>query len=286
MLKNTTYAGYMYYNKTKRRPHKRAISRDESEWIEMKCPAIIPQEIFDLAQERLKENKERLRKQPKRFYLLSGMVFCSNCNHMYTGSINTPTGIRRGYRHKLSGGHCCNRWINTEKLEPIVWNAITEILLDPYSLRRGYEKMMALEESRQSRQIKHLEALNSGIEKLHAKHQRLQTVYLDPDIGMSKEEYLTEKKLLDDQLKATQEEVEKVEKELSYIPSESDLVQLEEMAGHLTETLGYNLDIPETEKRRILELLNVKVLISPDKEMKLEGYFFPQSNGLLSQSLR
>ena len=288
ILKNTTYAGYMYYNRTKRnpQPHKRQIPRDPSEWIEMKCPAIIPLEIFELAQERLKENKERLRKQPKRFFLLSGKVFCSECNHAYTAQVKSLEGLKKGYRHKVSGGHCCNRWWDAKKLEPIIWNAVTEILLDPQSLRRGYEKMMEEEEARASRQFKHLEVLQVGVEKLLNKRSRLQQVYLDPDIGMSKEEYLAEKRTLDDQIKSTQEEVEKTEKELSHIPSEEDLVQLEELARTITEALGYNLDIPEGEKRRIMELLNIKVLISPDKEIKLTGFFYSSDSGLLSTSSR
>lgn len=135
-------------------------------------------------------------------------------------------------------------------------------------------------------QLKHLEVLQVGVEKLSNKRSRLQQVYLDPDIGMSKEEYLAEKRTLDDQIKSAQEEVEKTEKELSHIPSEEDLVQLEELARTITEALGYNLDIPEGEKRRIMELLNIKVLISPDKEIKLTGFFYSSDSGLLSTSSR
>lgn len=33
-----------------------------------------------------------------------------------------------------------------------------------------------------------------------------------------------------------------------------------------------------------MEMLNLKVIISPDKKIKLEGYFTPESDGLLSTS--
>lgn len=68
------------------------------------------------------------------------------------------------------------------------------------------------------------------------------------------------------------------------VPSEDDLIQLEEMAGRIVESLGRNLDIPETEKRRILELLNIKVLIAPDGQIKLTGFFCPPANGLMPQT--
>jgi|WetSurMetagenome_2_1015567.scaffolds.fasta_scaffold1003162_2 hypothetical protein len=95
---------------------------------------------------------------------------------------------------------------------------------------------------------------------------------------------MEEKRGIEDQIVSAQEEAERIEKELTLVPSEDDLLQLEEMAAHLVEVLGENLDIPDTEKRRILELLNIKVLISPDGQIKLTGFFYPPSDGLLSQT--
>jgi hypothetical protein len=135
---------------------------------------------------------------------------------------------------------------------------------------------------KESRNIKHLEALESGIQKLLNKRTRLQQVYLDPEIGMSKDEYLQEKRLIEDQIHAAEEDIERIQKDLSHVPSEDDLVQLEEMAAQFTEALGDNLDIPDPEKRRILELLNIKVLISPDRKIKLTGFFYSPSSGVLS----
>ena len=223
-MKNTIYAGYLYYNKKFKGRGKKLIFRDKSEWIRIECPAIIPPEIFDAAQEKLKENKLQLRKRPKRFFLLSGMIFCSECNHAYSAATNTS---KQGYRHRVSHGHCCNRWITTDKIHPPVWEAVAEILLDPQSLRRGYEKMIESEKEKESRNIKRLEALNAGIEKLLSKRARLQAVYLDPDIAMSKDEYLEEKRLIEDAIAEAQGDVERIEKELSHVPSEDDLVELE-----------------------------------------------------------
>jgi hypothetical protein len=90
---------------------------------------------------------------------------------------------------------------------------------------------------------------------------------------------------VDDQIRSAQEDVERITKELSKVPSESDLIQLEEMAAKIVNALGRNLDIPDTEKRRIMKLLNLKVILTPDKEIKLEGFFYPESSGLLSTAL-
>jgi hypothetical protein len=62
-------------------------------------------------------------------------------------------------------------------------------------------------------------------------------------------------------------------------------MELEEMAGKLVRALGKNPDISPEDKRPVLEMLNIKVLISPDKEIKIEGWFAPPTDdGLLSTS--
>ena len=286
LLRNSVYVGYFYYNRSKTKG-KKQIQRDKSEWIKICCQPIISEELFTAASEILKYNKENIRKRAKRFYLLGGMVFCSRCDRPYiTQTIvynKQRTHPLPGYRHRTSHGHCFNKWISASKIEPVVWDKVVEILLHPASLRKGYEKMME-EEEKQSRQIKHLETLQAGIEKINAKRARLQAVYLDPDIGMTKEEYLNEKKILDEQLGTLEEDIERIKKELAKIPTEQDLKNVEQMAFRVRELLESNLEIANQDKRKIMEMLNLKVLITPDRKMKIEGWFTPENTGLLSIS--
>ena len=76
---------------------------------------------------------------------------------------------------------------------------------------------------------------------------------------------------------------ERIQRELSKVPTESDLMELEEMAGKIVRALDKNPDISPEDKRPVLEMPNIKVLISPDKEIKMEGWFAPPTDdGLLS----
>jgi len=289
MLVNTAYAGYFYYNKHKRHG-KRLIKRDPSEWIKIECTPILPNELFEATQEILRYNKEYIRKHPKRFYLLAGMVTCSDCERPYiTQTIRAGRARlkndKQAYRHRMTQGHCSNKWITAGVLQPLVWDGVVNILLNPKSLREGYEQTMEREQQKQARQIQHIETLQTAIEKLQAKKIRLQKTYLDPDIGMTKEEYLEEKRALDDQIKSANIDFERVAKELQRIPSESDLQSLEQMASKIVSALGNNLDISPEEKRQVMQMLNLKVLISRDGLVKLEGWFAPESDGLLSTSL-
>lgn len=284
LLKNTAYVGYVYYNKTKKVNGKRA-RRERSEWVKIECQPLTSQDVFEAARDLLKHNKEYRRKHSSRFYLLSGLVFCSECERVYAATILNPGNgrdSRQGYRHRISQGHCINRVFSARFLEPLVWEQVTQILLNPKSLRKGYQKMMEEEEGKYDRQMRHLEVIRSGIEKLEAKKRRLQAVYLDPDIGMSKGEYLSEKKLLEEQIAAAYEDIDRIESELKKVPTEEDLQSLEELAGEIVTALGNNLDIPPEDKRNVMEMLHIKVIISPEKNITVEGWF--STDGLLSTS--
>jgi hypothetical protein len=47
-------------------------------------------------------------------------------------------------------------------------------------------------------------------------------------------------------------------------------------------TLGINIAISPVDNRHIMQMLNLKVLISLDGGVKLEGWFTPESDGLSS----
>jgi hypothetical protein len=89
---------------------------------------------------------------------------------------------------------------------------------------------------------------------------------------------------LDDQIKSANEDIERIGKELEKVPTESDLRNLEIIASKIVGALGNNLDISPQDKRKVMEMLNLKVLISPDKRIKLEGWFTPENDGLFSTS--
>jgi hypothetical protein len=77
-------------------------------------------------------------------------------------------------------------------------------------------------------------------------------------------------------------DLERLAGELQRIPTESDLENLEKMASIILNALGNNLDISPPDKRHVMQMLNLKVRISRNGSIKLEGWFAPESDGLLS----
>ena len=89
ILADEAYVGRLYYGKTESRMtdemtplgnvRKEKKLRDRSEWVELSCPALISEELFQACQRRLVENQERLRGRPTRLWLLHGCIVCGVC---------------------------------------------------------------------------------------------------------------------------------------------------------------------------------------------------------------
>ena len=80
------------------RPSYRPTPSDQ--WIAVKVPAIISQEVFDMAQTRLEQNKQMSRRNNSAHnYLLRGLVSCGRCQLSCTGRF-----VNSGYPY-----YVCNR---------------------------------------------------------------------------------------------------------------------------------------------------------------------------------
>jgi hypothetical protein len=168
LLKNHTYTGVRYFNSMRRvmmpstkrgsTGYAKAVYRDRSEWIAVKVPAIISQELFDRVQDRFRERAQVYR-QPLRHHLLGGLVVCGECGAGYSSYnryVTKPltTGKRRVYhkaaykcnRRTLQPSHtaealenCHNKEIQTHLLEDKVFELLRDNVLDEARLRDHIE---------------------------------------------------------------------------------------------------------------------------------------------------
>src|SRR3989344_3092734 len=165
ILTNETYTGTFYYRKYKR-PFGNLTSlvdkrklRPREEWIEMSAPAIITREMFEAAKEQLLKNREMAKRNQKRTYLYSKLIFCSRCGYRMFGGYQPPTkkwpGAGGKYYHgtykndKVVGvsKRCewCPQYAET-RLEP-VWESLKEILKHPDNMLKPLEKYIYQEEN-------------------------------------------------------------------------------------------------------------------------------------------
>lgn len=106
MLRNEVYIGRMHQfkqyrvePKLRRQPSTRnkktsQVIRPREEWITVKVSSLVPNELFEAVQKKLEKNAELSKRNTKREYLLSGLLYCSQCGgrmggHTIHGSLTT-----------------------------------------------------------------------------------------------------------------------------------------------------------------------------------------------------
>ncbi len=291
ILVNTAYIGNCYFNRRKRVGGKH-ILKDKEEWIQIACPPIIDIPIFDKVQKRMKHNMDYVRKHPSRLYLLSGMILCSECDRPYLAQTAKANKNRRrndaqSYRHRLKAGHCMNKTMSARVLDPLVWDRVIGILEDPEALLEGYNRSLDQLRDSQSRKFFQIEVLEKGLHKEKVRRQNLNAAYLDPDIKMSKSEYLDQKLQIDNAVQSIELDLLKLRADVEEIPEPASLEALQRFSAEVMEEIYSEGEVSLEKKRQLLEMMHVKVLLKPDGSFKLAGWFNvdeQDGEGLLGKS--
>jgi len=131
MIVNTTYKGIHYYGKR---------SKKNRELIPREVPAIVPEEIWEKAQQKLKENQLEATKNAKRKYLLRGLIKCGLCGLTYQGQSYKSSGGKSrayyvcggktAYRGPLQG-KCPSKNLPAEWIENLVWEECVKFIENP-----------------------------------------------------------------------------------------------------------------------------------------------------------
>ncbi len=157
MLRNPAYKGAACFNKTQvgqrqkvTRPFRlsgRTVHGEKScgherprdEWIEIPVPAIVSEETFALAAERLADNKRFAPRRTIEPSIVQGLVSCRKCGYALSRS-STRSSARKihyyrclgsdAWRH-LGGPVCDCRPVRQDLLDRIVWRKIVRLIEDP-----------------------------------------------------------------------------------------------------------------------------------------------------------
>ena len=201
MLRNPAYTGRACFGKTHLAPRQR-ITRPlrlrggfaarnsahhevpRERWIEIPVPAIVTEESFALAEERLERNKRTSPRRTVEPTLLQGMVSCRKCGYaLYRTS--TRSSARKinyyrclgsdHYRH-LPGPACDNRPIRQDLLDDLVWAEVLRLLEDPALI--GQEIDRRLDAARANSPTRRREAeLDRDLIRVRKSMERLLTAY-------------------------------------------------------------------------------------------------------------
>ena len=108
--------------------------RPATEWIACAVPALVSDELWQAAQERLAMQTRFAPRNSQHTYVLRGLLVCSVCGHTLQG--RTQRGV--GYYTCVYGGkqrppdvppH--TRWLRRDLVEPLIWQAFADLLREP-----------------------------------------------------------------------------------------------------------------------------------------------------------
>jgi len=203
ILRNPVYIGRWAYGKRrrvreriKRTPDGRRaivevysydpVPRDE--WITVEVPSIVSEELFNAAQRRLQENKQRARRNCRRQYLLRGMLTCGECGGKMVGT-PAPQGDYAYYRcngkqwERSNAGRnrCPSKLLRQDWADTAVWQEIRERLLNLDNLIAGLKQRQAEVEQTLVPLRDELEWTERELARYQARIERALDLYLDSD---------------------------------------------------------------------------------------------------------
>ncbi|MHA2065227.1 MAG: recombinase family protein [Candidatus Thorarchaeota archaeon] len=292
ILRSPTYAGMAYSGRTRPAP---AIGRrsalqpvgtreqasvapaPQEDWIGIPVPAIVSQKLYDVAQQRLDENKQMSRRNNhKHGYLLRALVSCGQCRLSSAGRMVHP-----GYSYYVCGGRtdtlraaqgerCTARYVPSQALDTLVWEDLCGIITSPELITQALERAQAgewLPQVLQSRK----ETLSQSLRQLERQQERLLEVYLGEVIG--REELERKRKELSDTQNALQRQLRQLE---AQVQKQLDVVKLAAGICDLCGRIQPTLDTLTFEQRRQLVTLLIDRVIVDDEKVEIR-YVIPTS---------
>jgi hypothetical protein len=190
------------------------IFRDRPDWIAVSVPAIVSRELFDTAQEKLREHDARYC-QPVTHYLLSGLVKCGVCGSGCSSfrrwqKVVRPSGKVSVYHHAAyrcnrrarENNHdrtqierCRNSEISTHILEDHVFEMIRKTMLDSGKLRGCVEIGAGMDDRSTARELTRV-AQNIGA----LDHERRELISRYAADQMTGDDYIAANRALDEKL--------------------------------------------------------------------------------------
>jgi site-specific DNA recombinase len=215
ILTNPVYAGRIYAGRVRYRPpkirrsathsighpHDSAVPLAPEEWIPVaNVPAVVSQQQFELAREKLSKNKSFARRNNKAHddYLLRALVSCGTCKLSSIARTQTGRNKTRKQRYYVCSGKqkqaqsgrdekCPSRHAPADQLDELVWEDLCEVMTNPRSITDALRRAHGghwLPQELKARQ----ENLREGRAALGRQLERLTEAYLGEVIPLAEYE--------------------------------------------------------------------------------------------------
>jgi len=314
ILKQRQYTGQAYYNRTGntyeeigqpkvaghgRRRTPGRTPRLPSEWVTIPVPAILPDDLWERAQERLAMNQKfSARNNRRHSYLLRGLLVCATCGYTLTArtsnghvSYSCVSGSMR--RATDVPAHTC--LIHAEVIEPLVWQALTNLLRNPQLIAQAWNTPSVSDSS--VAECGEAERLLQRRNSLNRQQERLLDLFQEEQI--EKTAYLQRKERLDQERNAIEQRTQLLSKQANAEQVRQQMIA--DFAQHCQQ-IEANLTNPTQEiQQEVIRLLIdhvvvgeneivIKHIVPTDEDCRLQPQrihtnFFVKFVKLVSKSL-
>lgn len=270
MLRDETYIGNHYYNKTesilpryklsttkyRRQAKTGRKARDKSEWILHKVPAVITDDLFTKVQEQLRRNVKFRPVNKKHDYLLTSLIKCT-CGSARNG--DGPAGkkyyrciSRHQYADRLN--RCEVGGVNVTVLDSLVWAKTKDLLTDPELAKNHIQSW--LDRQKTMRTKTNANSIKKKLTGLENERKRYVEAY---GKGLLPED------LFEEQVQIVNRQVEELQKQLPSSSTNrgiSGKIDVDVLVAKATQKLG---EVTFQQKKHIVERVINKVTASPQE---------------------
>ena len=285
MLRNPAYKGTACFGKTqtaaRQRTHNRTLRQrggspirnsashelPREQWIEIPVPALIDEDTFALAQERLANNKKLAARRTIEPSILQGLVHCRHCGYAWYRTSTCSAARKIAYYRCLGAdawryegkARCDQRPIRLDLLEHIVWTELVRLLENPTLIQAELNRR--LDAARNANPAKRREeTLTRELVQANKRMERLLTAYQEELLSL-------------DELRRRMPELRRREQSLQ-VELESLRAQVADQAAYLrlAQTLSSFLEnlranvktLDICDRQRITRLLVKEVVVGND----------------------
>jgi site-specific DNA recombinase len=279
MLRNPVYLGQVYAYRTSSRPARqrhsplRPVGRQgttlelaaRETWVLVATiPPIISQELFDQAQAKLTENRERARRHlVSGEYLLRALVSCGVCGYTCKGCQKPPRYAYYMCAGKVTGrpehpdGRCPARYIPAYPLDDLVWRDLCEVLTHPASIAQALERAQAgawLPQELQARRTQ----LQNGMEHLARQIERVGDAYQAGAMPLA--EYRRRRQALEERLQALERQRQQLEAHVDQHQAVTEIMA--SIEGFCEQVQRGLAQATFAQRRQLVELLIDRVIVT------------------------
>lgn len=284
LLRNETYIGKAYYNRSTAIVPKTPVNIDkykrvkkssrrlkpQDEWILIPCPRIIDDDLFFKVQRQLRINFELCERNKKNEYLLADMLRC------VCGCTRAGEGPQKGkhlyYRctsrvkNYPLPSKCDERGVNARIADKLVWDKIRQLMSSP-QLIKDQAKRYLNQLQKTPNHSAEVMALTKTLEGIQEEEQRYIKAYGSQLLGFNQFEQLV--KELHTKKLEVERQLQKFKQEQQ--PIRFNMPQLKDLESFCKKALEVLKSLDFEHKRAIIREL-VDKIVATQKEVYVYGY--------------